>query len=260
MRLSILTLLPSPQLKGADPQGLTRLALKHAGPNPPIAPLPEAAEAAKVAGNAFFKDGKYGEAIERYSEAISLAVRCSPVFPFAQLLISPSFDLQPTAFSLYGNRSLSYLKSTPPSSSLALADAQKATELAPKWGKGWVRLGEALSAESKGEESVKAFEKAVETSDGLVKTGEFFQRRETGGKDADAIIVGSQRRSKSSTRRRRSWVGIEAMRTRRRALRSTKCPFRRIHPSLLAPEPESYWQTCIPIHLDVLNHGSNQAS
>lgn len=42
---------PISQLKGADPQGLARLVASHAGPNPPIAPLPEAAEAAKAAGN-----------------------------------------------------------------------------------------------------------------------------------------------------------------------------------------------------------------
>lgn len=38
-------------LKGADPQGLTLLVAKNAGPDPPVAPLPADAEAAKVAGN-----------------------------------------------------------------------------------------------------------------------------------------------------------------------------------------------------------------
>lgn len=38
-------------LKGADPAGLTRLVNVNAGPNPPVAPLPPAAEAAKTEGN-----------------------------------------------------------------------------------------------------------------------------------------------------------------------------------------------------------------
>jgi len=136
-------------LRGVDPQGLDRLVASHAGPNPPVAPLPEAAEAAKVAGNASFQQKKYSDALAKYSEAISLA---------------------PTSAQLYGNRSITYLRMDPPSPDLALADAQKATELEPKWGKGWVRLGEALQTLDRGEESIKAFEKGVEASEGLVKT------------------------------------------------------------------------------------------
>ena len=48
MKLTIIHLL---QLKGADPNGLRNLVSRHAGPNPPIPPLPEDAEAIKVAGN-----------------------------------------------------------------------------------------------------------------------------------------------------------------------------------------------------------------
>lgn len=70
---------PLSQLKGADPQGLTRLVLTHAGPNPPVAPLPADAEAKRVEGNAHFKEGKFSEAAEQYTEAIKLAVS----LPFA---------------------------------------------------------------------------------------------------------------------------------------------------------------------------------
>ncbi|KAJ6558415.1 thioredoxin-domain-containing protein [Mycena vulgaris] len=136
-------------VRGADPQGLARLILQHGGPNPPISPLPEEAEAAKSAGNAFYKEGRYAEAIEKYTAAISLA---------------------PTSAALYGNRSIAYLKSIPPDLDLALADAQKATEVEPKWGKGYARLGEALQAMEKDEECAKAFEQAVELSQGLAKT------------------------------------------------------------------------------------------
>ncbi|KAJ6576827.1 thioredoxin-like protein [Mycena sp. CBHHK59/15] len=136
-------------VKGVDPQGLARLVLQHGGPNPPVPPLPEEAEAAKVAGNAFYKDGRYAEAIEKYTAAISIA---------------------PNSAALYGNRAIAYLKSMPPNSDLALADAQKATEVEPKWGKGYFRLGEALEALDKDDESAKAFEKAVEFSQGLAQT------------------------------------------------------------------------------------------
>ncbi|KAJ7188625.1 thioredoxin-domain-containing protein [Mycena filopes] len=136
-------------VRGADPQGLSRLVMQHGGPNPPVAPLPADAEAAKIAGNALYKEGKYPEAIEKYTAAIELA---------------------PNSAALYGNRSIAYLKSTPPDLDLALADAQKATEVEPKWGKGFARLGEALQAQGKDEDCVKAFAQAVELSQGLPKT------------------------------------------------------------------------------------------
>ncbi|KAJ7496975.1 thioredoxin-domain-containing protein [Mycena latifolia] len=136
-------------IRGADPQGLGRLVLQHGGPNPPVPPLHEEAEAAKVAGNAFYKEGRYPEAIEKYTAAISVA---------------------PTSAALYSNRSIAYLKSEPPELDLALADAQKATEVEPKWGKGYARLGEALQALQRDEECAKAFEQAVELSQGLAKT------------------------------------------------------------------------------------------
>ncbi|KAK4706185.1 hypothetical protein P7C70_g35, partial [Phenoliferia sp. Uapishka_3] len=157
-------------MKGADPQGLVRLVGKNAGPNPPVAPLPTEAETAKAAGNvhfetsfcfsssvlksvyllqAFFKAADYSSAVEKYSEAIKIA---------------------PTSAVLYGNRSMSHLKNTPPALDLALSDAQKATDLEPKWGKGWVRLGEALEAAGELEPSANAFAKAVELAEGLVKT------------------------------------------------------------------------------------------
>ncbi|KAJ7647635.1 thioredoxin-domain-containing protein [Roridomyces roridus] len=136
-------------VQGADAQGLARLVLQHGGPNPPVPPLPAEAEEAKVAGNAFYKEEKYTEAIEKYTAAIELA---------------------PTSAALLGNRSIAYLKSTPPDPDSALADAQKATEVEPKWGKGYVRLGEALQALERDEEAVKAFEKAIELSQGLAQT------------------------------------------------------------------------------------------
>ncbi|KAI5475576.1 Thioredoxin h [Pseudohyphozyma bogoriensis] len=136
-------------MKGADPQGLTRMVGTHAGPNPPVAPLPEEAEKKKSEGNAHFKAGAYEKAIEAYSAAITIA---------------------PTSAPLYGNRSICHLKSTPPSPQNALEDAEKAIELSPKWGKGYVRAGEALEAiEGREKEAVERYETAVKESEGLVQ-------------------------------------------------------------------------------------------
>ena len=57
---------------------------------------------------------------------------------------------------------MSHLRNTPPATALALADAQKATELEPTWGKGWVRLGEALEASEQLKEGAEAFTKAAD--------------------------------------------------------------------------------------------------
>lgn len=62
------------QLKGADPQGLTQMVVRHAGPNPPVAPLAPEAEAAKLKGNDHFKAAEYGPAIEQYTIAIDVEV------------------------------------------------------------------------------------------------------------------------------------------------------------------------------------------
>ncbi|ORY77557.1 thioredoxin-like protein [Leucosporidium creatinivorum] len=153
-------------LKGADPQGLTNLIARHAGPNPPVAPLPPKAEEAKAKGTEAFKAGDWATAVEFYGKAIEEA---------------------PDSAALYANRSvtlLNHLSSPSPASlpsapnplELALSDARKATELLPSWGKGWVRLGEALVASvaaggdaEQRQEAVKAFELAVERSEGTVK-------------------------------------------------------------------------------------------
>lgn len=62
-------------LKGADPQGLTNLIARHAGPNPPVAPLPPKAEEAKAKGTEAFKKGDWATAVDLYGEAIKEAVR-----------------------------------------------------------------------------------------------------------------------------------------------------------------------------------------
>ena len=139
------------QLKGADPAGLSRLVLTHKGPNPPVAPLSPEAEAAKTAANAHFKAAEYASSVDGYTTALALA---------------------PEAFTLYGNRSLARMKLDPPKFEDALADAEKAVELAPTWGKGWVRVGEALSGLGRDKDAVAAFDKAEKNSEGTVQKGQ----------------------------------------------------------------------------------------
>jgi len=136
-------------LRGADPNGLKNLVARHAGPNPPVPPLPEDAEAAKAAGNALFQAKQFSEALEKYTEAIQHA---------------------PNSAQLYANRSLTHLKTSPPSPSLALADAKKAVEMHPEWAKGLVRLGDAYLASGQEGDAEKAYSEAVQKAEGLMKT------------------------------------------------------------------------------------------
>jgi len=135
-------------LKGANPNGLKNLVTRHAGPNPPIVPLPEDAEAMKAAGNALFQAKQFNEALEKYTEAIQRA---------------------PNSAQLYANRSLTHLKTSTPSPSLALADAKKAVELQPGWAKGLVRLGDAYLASGQEADAANAYSEAVQKAEGIVK-------------------------------------------------------------------------------------------
>lgn len=133
--------------RGADIRGLTSMVVKHVGPNPPVAPLPVEAEAAKMEGNAAFGKGEWQAAVDAYTRAIEHA---------------------PKSAVLHANRSLAYLRmGTDESESMmkAVTDAKVATELDPKcvptdhldprhsyfsprWAKGWSRLGDTLLADA----------------------------------------------------------------------------------------------------------------
>ncbi|KAF5357399.1 hypothetical protein D9758_005938 [Tetrapyrgos nigripes] len=167
-------------LRGADPQGLRRIIAAHAShAYAPNSALPSAeAEEEKKKGNQAFAENMYAEAIEAYTRAIELA---------------------PKSGVLHANRALAYVKliqsGEPPVEERkklrpkALQDAYKATELEERWGKGWVRLAEAMTLandeeamsdvdENKREEGKKntlegieeALENAVGLSEGKVKT------------------------------------------------------------------------------------------
>ena len=78
------------------------------------------ADEAKAAGNASFKAGKYAQAIADYTEAI---------------------QTDPTQPAFYSNRSMTYLKMKKFTD--AHADGIKATEIDPKFGKGFLRAAQA---------------------------------------------------------------------------------------------------------------------
>ena len=108
---------------------------------------------------------------------------------------------------------MSHLRNTPPATALALADAQKATELEPTWGKGWVRLGEALGASEQLKEGAEAFTKAAELSEGLVKTGTYNPHVRLQVLNFSWFSI-NQRQSRSSPPSRRSLAGTEPLGTR----------------------------------------------
>lgn len=80
---------------------------------------------------------------------------------------------QPTSAQLYGNRAYARMKATPPQNGAAAEDAKKAVELDPQWGKGWIRLGDALAAARPDDKAAirEAYTKAVRTLEpGKMKT------------------------------------------------------------------------------------------
>ncbi|KAJ4800348.1 Hsp70-Hsp90 organizing protein 1 [Rhynchospora pubera] len=94
---------------------------------------------AKAKGNAAFSAGRFEEAIQHFSDAISLA---------------------PTNHVLYSNRSAAYASLHRYSE--ALTDAQKTVELKPDWAKGYSRLGAAHVGLGNVEAAVSAYEKGLE--------------------------------------------------------------------------------------------------
>ncbi|KAJ4485294.1 thioredoxin-domain-containing protein [Lentinula aciculospora] len=173
------------KLTGADQYGLERITNTHASrayAPPSTLPTP-AAEKAKDTGNELFRKRQYSAAVDAYSNAI---------------------ELSPDSGVLYANRALAYCKwiqskregADSPEARNALRvkqmkDGLKVTEMEERWGKGWVRLAEAI-LESCCKESMEyvavelgpagekislngaeeALTNAIRLSEGKVKTGE----------------------------------------------------------------------------------------
>ena len=123
------------------------------------------AEALKNEGNKYMSAKDYGAALDSYTKAIEI-YSCSPVF----------YSNRAAAFSQIGQHDE------------AIADAQKAAEIDPNFGKAYSRLGHALFASGRFEEAVQAYEKGVEVdpSNKLMKSGLDASKAklgETGSKD-----------------------------------------------------------------------------
>lgn len=93
----------------------------------------------KDKGNTFLQAGDFVKAVECYTEAISL---------------------DPSNHVFYSNRSAAYAKDK--KYEQALADAKKCVELKPDWGKGYSRLGAALSFLRRYDEAEKAYTKGLQ--------------------------------------------------------------------------------------------------
>lgn len=110
----------------------------------------EKAESLKNEGNKFMSAKDYGAALDAYTKAIELNGG-SPVF--------------------YSNRAAAY--SQIGQHDEAIADAKKAAEIDPHFGKAYSRLGHALFASGRFAEAAEAYEKGVEVdpSNKLMKSG-----------------------------------------------------------------------------------------
>ncbi|XP_015750742.1 PREDICTED: stress-induced-phosphoprotein 1-like, partial [Acropora digitifera] len=93
----------------------------------------------KNKGNSFLQTGDFAKAIECYTEAIAL---------------------NPLEHVFYSNRSAAYAKGK--NYDKALADARKCVELKPDWGKGYSRLGAALSFLGRHAEAERAYTKGLQ--------------------------------------------------------------------------------------------------
>ncbi|KAF0755417.1 hypothetical protein AaE_004977, partial [Aphanomyces astaci] len=110
----------------------------------------DAADEAKTRGNRFFQEGQYQQAIDAFTEAISI---------------------DPSNAVYYSNRSGAYLKVN--KAAQAVTDARKVVELRPEWPKGYSRLGTSLFYQKKYADAKAAYEKglAKDANDANLKDG-----------------------------------------------------------------------------------------
>ncbi|KAI9823272.1 MAG: Hsp90 cochaperone [Phylliscum demangeonii] len=97
------------------------------------------ADSLKAEGNKAFAEKRFDEAVEKFSDAISL---------------------EPTNHVLYSNRSGAYASLKDFAG--ALEDAEKVTQIKPDWAKGWTRKGAALHGQGNLVAAMDAYEKAIE--------------------------------------------------------------------------------------------------
>eukprot|EP00239_Pterosperma_sp_CCMP1384_P000670 CAMPEP_0197845634 /NCGR_PEP_ID=MMETSP1438-20131217/2541_1 /TAXON_ID=1461541 /ORGANISM="Pterosperma sp., Strain CCMP1384" /LENGTH=507 /DNA_ID=CAMNT_0043457007 /DNA_START=214 /DNA_END=1737 /DNA_ORIENTATION=+ len=101
----------------------------------------------KDSGNQLFRTGKLEPAVEKYSQALQVAISLEPGAVTAVELST-----------IFSNRSASYLKLG--KAEAALADADKCIELRPDWEKGYFRRGQALEGIEDYEKALSAYQEA----------------------------------------------------------------------------------------------------
>lgn len=126
------------------------------------------AEQLKNDGNKYMTAKDYGAALDSYTKAIAINGN-SPVF--------------------YSNRAAAY--SQIGQHEEAVADAKKAAEIDPKFGKAYSRLGHALFASGKYEEALAAYEKGseVDPTNKLMKSGLEASRAKLAEGDRDGAVT-----------------------------------------------------------------------
>jgi len=100
---------------------------------------------AKASGDEAFKNGEYAAAIGHYSAAID-------------------FDNEDINHILYSNRSACYLATK--ERGKALKDGRKCTEINPKFGKGWGRVGAAEYALGRYKEAAESYQEGIDVEIG----------------------------------------------------------------------------------------------
>jgi len=128
---------------------------------------PEFSAKAKEEGNEFFKNGKFPEAVERYTEAIKR---------------------DPTNHVLYTNRATAYTKLA--AYSEALKDCDKCIELCPSFIKAYIKKGNIYFNTKQYQKCIEVYEKAndhepdnAEVKEAMRKTIEKISQ----GQDADSV-------------------------------------------------------------------------
>ncbi|KAI7730216.1 hypothetical protein M8C21_023053, partial [Ambrosia artemisiifolia] len=125
----------------------------------------------KAKGNAAFSSGNYTEAINHFTDAITLA---------------------PTNHVLYSNRSAAYASLN--KFSEALTDAQKTVDLKPDWSKGYSRLGAAYHGLRNYNDAVSAYKKGLEIDPNN-------ETLKSGLKDAESAQAAAESRAGASRSR-----------------------------------------------------------
>jgi len=157
-----------------DPHSAGQVALRRSYDERLQSPA-ERAAARKARGDAAFKAGNFRTAYEHYSAAI---------------------QADADSHTLLGNRCQAYLKVG--KLELARADALRATELAPRWPKGWYRLGVSLRRLERPSQAAAAFATACELDPGNAESARALAGAQRDGEAASKLATDLDKARKST--------------------------------------------------------------